>query len=646
MTGSDEPGHNSADPKDMVGKLLANKYELLEHVGSGGMGVVYKARNIALGTIVSVKLLQQQIFDEPGALRRLKQEAKTLATMDHPNILRVFALDRDDQQIFIVTEFIDGRSLSEILAQPGKLDDERITTLYRQIGQALKYAHSRGVIHRDIKPSNFLVSTTSGAESVKILDFGVAKVLDADTFQRLTRTGAMVGTPLYMSPEQCRGDAVDARSDIYSLGCMLYETLSGSPPFSGETPLDVMYKHLNDTVPQLGSTRLGPVAVRAMEKDPIDRFQSVDEFLAALSAPFQASLKRRRSAIKRGRRAPLVTTALLIMVLMGATFQLTRQNPAETNDTHKKSHMELLVPFYEASRHDWKWNWKNIDEQLLELSNRDLNERQKADLLGFQGLRHQYLERLPEANSCYQQAIVASRQAGFSSPLALGHLTNNMVNDNRVPEAIALAEQELAFVQNHPQMDRHDKINVYHILSKLYKENQFPLKAVVLQDQIRKVFTHSGTLADALAVCESARCYELNSQSAKALHTLDQWDKSHGQTADIAARAEAALTRAEIYITLKNHTRAMQILIPLEKELWERKSGNVGRHSVDEAIQRERARVLLHIGSIYFIQGDKRALPYIEKAQAEAAKMNKTNHAAFNQAVRRLHASTPTMVGK
>ncbi len=637
----DEPERNSGTIQNLDGKLLANKYQLLERVGSGGMGIVYRANNVALGTTVSVKILQQQILNTPDALLRLKREAKTLAKLDHPNILRIFSLDRDDSHVFIVTEFIDGQTLGEILTQPGKLDDERIMLLYRQIGQALQYAHSQGVIHRDIKPSNIIVSSTNGAESVKILDFGVARVLDSDTFQRLTRTGALVGTPLYMSPEQCRGEPVDARSDIYSLGCMLYETLSGSPPFSGETPLDVMYKHLNDSVPQLERTRLGLVALKAMEKDPADRFQSGEEFVAALSGPTQSTLvAKRRSTKKLGRRWQLVLTGVLILgTIMAAWFGLKEPNSAQTDSLHRTSHIELLQTFEDAVNNDSLWNWPGIDDQLAELSKRELNDHDKARRLEFEGLRYTYLGKISEANNCFIEALELSHTGSFSSHFALRSLTNNLIKANELPAAIAFAEGELAYVNAHPQLKRNEKINAYQTLSRLYVQNQKSDKAAALQESIASTFTSPGTVAQAAAVAEAGRCYQANHHSDKAFETLNQWERKHLETADLGARGEIAVSRAEIYMDLKNPSAALKVLLPLEQELQE--NGNIG----NEAVQRDKAKVFLDLGAIYLGQGDKRAKSYIEKAQGEASKTeNKTFIRMIERKLKKLSSGRPAKI--
>jgi serine/threonine protein kinase len=265
----------------LSGTVLAGRYELLEQIGSGGMSVVWKARNVQMDNIVCVKLLREQLFNETG-LKRLLSEARTLATLDHPNILRVIGLHQDGTRCLLVTEFIAGKSLDQLLKE-GTPPEGRIKRLFQQIAAALQYAHERGFVHRDIKPSNLFITCVDGVETAKILDFGIAKSMESTTFQKLTQSGMLVGTPTYMAPEQCSSSGVDARSDIYSLGCVLYQCLSGKLPFEAESAAEVMLKHLDDTRPQANGP-LGLVAWKAMQKAPEDRFQTAAEFAQALES--------------------------------------------------------------------------------------------------------------------------------------------------------------------------------------------------------------------------------------------------------------------------------------------------------------------------------------------------------------------------
>jgi hypothetical protein len=290
----------------LIGTTLAGRYKVLQLIGTGGMSVVFKAHNTQMDNIVCIKILRNELLgaDQTG-FRRLHTEAKALACLDHSNILRIIAMESDGDRIFLVTEFVDGVSLDQTLKQ-GPLSPERAKRIFLQISEGLEYAHSKGVVHRDLKPSNIILSNSDGIERAKILDFGIAKLLDADTFQRLTRSGMLLGTPHYMAPEQCEGGRIDPRADIYSLGCMLAECLNGKTPFAGESAVEIMMKHINEAPPVVPGP-LGPIAMRAMEKNVDQRFQSADDVVAALNT---GSLPPPRAIPREGARTKIPVTQL------------------------------------------------------------------------------------------------------------------------------------------------------------------------------------------------------------------------------------------------------------------------------------------------------------------------------------------------
>ncbi len=211
------------------GQLFNGRYQVIERLAAGGMGVVYKAREIMLNRVVAIKMLQMNNATEVS-VRRFQQEAQALAGLNHPNLVKVFALGVTDfGQPFMVMEFLDGIGLDALVRDNGRLPVERALSIFDQVCCGLEYVHDFGILHRDLKPSNIMLS---GAEQkVKLVDFGIAKIMDKTATKALTQTGEVFGSPLYMSPEQARGMPTDARSDIYSLGCVMYELLSGVPPF-------------------------------------------------------------------------------------------------------------------------------------------------------------------------------------------------------------------------------------------------------------------------------------------------------------------------------------------------------------------------------------------------------------------------------
>jgi serine/threonine protein kinase len=267
-----------------LAELLGEQYELLEKLGSGGMGTVYKARNRQLDTFVAVKVVRDTAGDDANAIKRLKNEAQALAALEHPNIVRVMRLQRlDDNQLALVMEYAEGKELASIIEQDKTLTPARCRTLMVQCVQALVVAHRNGIIHRDLKPANILVTKDGDEEKVKILDFGLAKLSEAGS-QKLTRTGTVMGSPAYMSPEQARAGELDARSDIYSLGCVFYHALAGNVPFDGDSAFEVLLKHTNDSVPliECSDKSLGQIIAKCTEKDPSDRFESSEKLLEAL----------------------------------------------------------------------------------------------------------------------------------------------------------------------------------------------------------------------------------------------------------------------------------------------------------------------------------------------------------------------------
>ncbi|HYP27528.1 MAG TPA: protein kinase [Blastocatellia bacterium] len=275
----------------LLGITLADKYLIEEKLGAGGMCEVYRARHVLINKPVAVKVLRPELASDPQIARRFEQEAKAASLIRHPNAIDVtdFGLARGNTP-FIVMELVEGRTVGELLRQEGVFSVERTMNILRQICGALESAHAAGVIHRDIKPDNIIIAEYEGGDWVEVCDFGVAKIQE-DVNRRAALTGAnlIIGTPRYMSPEQCEERPVDARSDIYSLGVVLYEMLAGEAPFGGNSTRQ-MIAHAVETPPPLRlkrpdlSPELEAVIMRALEKDPARRPQSAPELFQAFEA--------------------------------------------------------------------------------------------------------------------------------------------------------------------------------------------------------------------------------------------------------------------------------------------------------------------------------------------------------------------------
>jgi hypothetical protein len=252
---------------------LAGRYRLDALIGSGGMGRVYRGRDLTLGRTVAVKVLPAALARDADAVRRFAREARAVAGLNHPGIVTVYDAGVADDVPFIVMEFVEGRTLVEVLRRGGRLDPPRAAAIAAEVADALEAAHARGVVHRDVKPGNVMLTPTG---DVRVMDFGIAQPLDADA----TVTRSTMGTPTYAPPEQGDGGPVDARTDVYALGVVLYELLTGRPPFEATSPLAVLAMHQR-TVPDPPSTRaaavpadLDAVVATALAKRPEDRFPS------------------------------------------------------------------------------------------------------------------------------------------------------------------------------------------------------------------------------------------------------------------------------------------------------------------------------------------------------------------------------------
>lgn len=265
-------------------RRLLNRYEIVGLLGSGGIGQVYAARDLALGRSVAIKALRAEYSTDRSFLERFHAEAASLARLSHPNIATLYDLQADGPQLYMIMEMVRGHTLEAVLARKRPLNLKEALAVIAQTAAGLGYAHQMGVIHRDIKPSNLML-TDSGI--LKIMDFGIARVRGS---QRLTRSGSIVGTLAYVAPEQIKGGEGDERSDLYSLACVLYEILSGDPPFNADTEYELIRAQV-DAVPERLVARVPDLPeevdqslIRALEKNPETRFGSVEEFARATGA--------------------------------------------------------------------------------------------------------------------------------------------------------------------------------------------------------------------------------------------------------------------------------------------------------------------------------------------------------------------------
>lgn len=287
----------------MIGSVVGN-YKIIDKIGEGGMGAVFKGVDLMLEREVAIKMLRPELAQQPNVVERFRTEAVTLAKLNHPNVATLHSFFRQGEDFFMVMEFVRGETLDSLIRQNGAMPCERAVELFSMALEGIDHAHRMGIVHRDIKPANMMLTETG---SIKVMDFGIARVLGSD---RLTRAGHLIGTAEYMSPEQVRGEETDARSDIYSLGILLYEMLTGRVPFNSASEYELMRSQIEDapTPPRAFSPqvplRIEQAIMRALAKKREARYQSASEFRKSLlqrTTEVPATVPLENAAINTGR---------------------------------------------------------------------------------------------------------------------------------------------------------------------------------------------------------------------------------------------------------------------------------------------------------------------------------------------------------
>ncbi|TDU05156.1 serine/threonine protein kinase [Streptomyces sp. 846.5] len=339
----DEPSVSSTSGLSVFGE---GRYRLTHRLGRGGMAEVFAARDVRLGRTVAIKVLRPELAEDTTARIRFTREAHSVASLNHHAVVAVYDTGEEAQRgetvPYIVMELVEGHTVRELLQgdEPPPVSQALIITA--GILEALAYSHRHGIVHRDIKPANVIITNTG---AVKVMDFGIARALTGAT-STMTQTGMVMGTPQYLSPEQALGKAVDHRSDLYATGCMLYELLTLRPPFTGDTPLSVVYQHVQDlpVPPSQANSRvpasLDALVLRSLAKEPDDRFQSADEFRAHL----QHALRTLGSATGPTELLPSAAAAAMAPTVVGRTVGTppmgTRAMPADPGSAVPPRHRD------------------------------------------------------------------------------------------------------------------------------------------------------------------------------------------------------------------------------------------------------------------------------------------------------------------
>ncbi|MFH2008562.1 MAG: protein kinase [bacterium] len=283
-----------AEPEDLSGRTVQH-FRVEALIGAGGMGSVYRAHDLSLDRPVALKVIAPHIAQDPTQRERFIREARSQARLSHAHVVPIYYIGEHDGLLFFAMELVEGEALSALLDRGEHLPWARALEIIIAVSKALQLAHERGIVHRDIKPSNLLLD---GSGAVKVADFGLAKPVESESDSQLTQQGTVLGSPLYMSPEQGQGEPVDHRSDIYSLGAAFYHLLVGRPPFQAKTPVGVIAKHMSQPVPPVAKAMPGipdgveRIVERMLAKDPADRFQDYGALLRALEAARPQSAAR------------------------------------------------------------------------------------------------------------------------------------------------------------------------------------------------------------------------------------------------------------------------------------------------------------------------------------------------------------------
>jgi serine/threonine-protein kinase len=310
---------STEEPPTDAPRVLGGRYEIHRRLARGGMAEVYLARDRALDRPVAVKILFSEFATDPAFVERFRREAQAAANLTHPNIVAVYDWGTEDGTYFIVMEMVDGQSLAEVMRSAGPLHPRRAAEIAFEVAGALGFAHANGVVHRDVKPGNVLIA---GNGVAKVTDFGIARAMSSATGDNLTQAGSVMGTATYFSPEQAQGFAVDARSDLYSLGVVLFEMVAGRPPFTGESPVAIAYKHVQETPPRpsqfVSQIPVGLEAIigRLLAKNPDHRYLSADDLRVDLRRWLDGEIPVALEALQRS--PATVATAAVAGAATGA----------------------------------------------------------------------------------------------------------------------------------------------------------------------------------------------------------------------------------------------------------------------------------------------------------------------------------------
>jgi serine/threonine protein kinase len=460
---------------NLIGSIFASRYEILSILGEGGMGVVYLAKHQLMDRLVAIKMLHGHLVSDHTSLKRFQQEARTASLLAHPKIVTVHDFGvTDDGRPYLILDYLKGRGLRELIDEEGPLSAERAVKIFSQVCDGLSHAHSKGVIHRDLKPSNIMLIDGED-DGVKLLDFGIAKLLPQSGLQSqsLTASGEVFGTPLYMAPEQILGFPTDARSDLYSVGCVMYEVLCGKPPFAGHSLFETMQKHISEPIHPFSRyksdlavpAKLQSIIFKAMSKEPNDRQQTMldlkQELDSVFDPPASDAVPRANVPPPRSRFKQTVITATVVALLVvtaGGTWWTSKQVSAKRQQRWERLYESAQIAFEKGNLAESEIVSRQALSVAQTFGNSDIRLAMTLDRLGQIDIRQ---KKYSEAKEYLQHAIdIKKRVLGSDDPqVAEGivHLAIAYRLENNIAKSTELLDQAQAieksvFGQDSPEV--------------------------------------------------------------------------------------------------------------------------------------------------------------------------------------------------
>lgn len=467
----------------LIGTVFETRFEIHSVLGTGGSATAYKATDVHLLRPVALKIIHAFLLSQEKSIERFMREAKTCTLLDHDNIAKVYMSGvASDGRPYMVMDLLEGKTLAQIIKESGPLNLDRFFLLFRQLIAALSYAHSQKVIHRDLKPSNIVIVESNGQEAAILVDFGIAKIIDQEKGQSSTQTGALLGSTHYMSPEQCIGGQIDERTDIYSLGCVMIEALTGKAPYEGESAFDVMYKHLNESLGHLSFLKEMPEAVGAMigkclQKKPELRYQSMDELKEDFDrcALLDTSQRRWKSgaapAMSNLRQYLILGLPILFVMVVAGNYFYWRQHTATQNKDKDKDLLAAVA-------------LKKKAEKAQEPA-KDVVPRRNLQLLT------QKLKQYPDANDKIiilnnwikkWDSAPRSDEQPFERADVRFYLGEAYITTHQYDKAAAVLDEAVKLDRNRPDIEPHKPL----ALAQTYRHRMRPKEALAMIEAARK----------------------------------------------------------------------------------------------------------------------------------------------------------------